>query len=70
MWSETTTKLGAENNQSGLVQIVPAMLVSNLQTQGLILRTIAILFATGVLILLVLGIMLVLQGLSNIEKSS
>ena len=68
-WTESTTQLGIESNQSGLVHLAPAMLSSNLLTQGLILRTLAILFSTGVLILLVLGITLILQGLSNREKS-
>ncbi len=68
-WTESTTKLGIEGNQSGLISLVPAMLSSNLLTQGLILRTLAILFFTGVSILLVLGITVLLQGLSNREKS-
>lgn len=68
-WTESTTKLGTESNQSGLIPLLPAMLSSNLLTQGLILRTLAILFSSAVLILLVLGIMLILQGLSNREKS-
>ncbi len=68
-WSEATAKLGADSNQSGLIPLVPAMLSSNLLTQGLILRTLAILFASAVSILLVLGITLILKGLSNRDKS-
>lgn len=60
--NEALSKLEAE---SELIHLVPTMLVGNMATQSLILRTLAILLFTSISTLLVLGIILILQGLAN-----
>lgn len=64
-WGEVSNKLGEGSAEGTLIE---GMVVSELITQGLVVKTAGFMFGTSALILLVLSVMLILQGLANQSK--
>ena len=64
-WGEVSNKLGEGSAEGTLIE---GMVVSELITQGLVVKAAGFIFGACTLILLIMSVMLILQGLANQSK--